>query len=185
MDVADESRTTSAEEGDCASAAHEDPCSPAEKRGLFVVGLYKLLEAAFFIAVGAGALHLIHKNIGDVIMRVVNVLPMDPEGRVVSFLMDRADLINAHDLRRIGGGAFIYAATRMVEGTGLLLRRTWAEYFTVILTGVGLPVEIYELIKRVNWFKVGALLANAAILVYLIWVLKRGRRSHHGGTGRA
>lgn len=178
MAVADEPRSMSDPERECGPAPAEDPCSPAEKRGLLLVGLYKLFEAAFFIAIGAGALHLVHKNLGDLIMRVVNVLPMDPEGRAVGFLMDKADLISAHDLRRIGGGAFIYAATRIVEGTGLLMRKTWAEYFTVILTTLGLPVEIYQLIRRANWFKVGALVANLAILLYLILVLKRGRRSH-------
>ena len=157
------------------AAPNEIPCSDAEKRGLLLVGLLKLAEAVFFIAIGAGALHLIHRNIGDLVMHLVDVLPIDPEGRVVSLLMDKADLIDAHDLRRIGAGAFIYACTRMVEGTGLIMHKTWAEYFTVILTTLGLPVEIFELLHRFTWLKVAALLANLLILAYLLWILKRHR----------
>lgn len=147
--------------------------SPAERRGLFLVGLFKLSKFLFFLAVGAGALHLVHRNLGDLVMRLVDALPIDPEGRVVSIIMDKADLIDAHDLRRIGAGAFTYAVVCLVEGTGLLLRKTWAEYFTVVLTALGLPVEAFEILHRFNWYKVGAFAVNFLILLYLLWVLKK------------
>ncbi len=37
-------------------------------------------------------------------------------------------------LKAIGAGTFFYAALLLTEGIGLLLRRRWAEYFTVIVT---------------------------------------------------
>jgi uncharacterized membrane protein (DUF2068 family) len=177
MAVTEQSRTMQGPEpGDCPPGVNQPECSPAEKRGLLIVGCYKLAEGLFFIGVGAGALHLIHKDVGYLVMRVVNALPVDPEGRLVSILMDKADLIDAHDLRRIGDFAFLYAATRLVEGTGLLMRKAWAEYFTVILTVLGLPVEIFELMRRATWLKAGAFVVNLAILIYLIWVLKQRQR---------
>ncbi len=147
--------------------------STADQRGLFLVGLFKLAKAVFFTSIGAGALHLVHRNLGELVMRLIDSLPIDPEGRVVSIIMDKADLINAHDLRRIGAGAFIYAFLCLVEGTGLLLRKTWAEYFTVVLTSMGLPVESFEIVRHFTWYKVGALATNFLILLYLLWVLKK------------
>ncbi len=147
--------------------------STADHRGLFFVGLFKLSKALFFTSVGAGALHLVHRNIGDFVMRIIDLLPIDPEGRVVSMIMDKADLIDAHDLRRIGAGAFIYATLCLVEGYGLVMRRTWAEYFTVVLTFLGLPVETFEILRRFTWYKVGAFAINLFILLYLLWVLKK------------
>ena len=160
-----------------AADAPEGDCTKAERRGLYLVGLFKLSKAIFFVAVGAGALHLVHRNVGDLVMRLIDALPIDPEGRVVSMVMDKADLINAHDLRRICLGAFIYAALCLVEGTGLLLQKSWAEYFTVILTAMGLPLELWELVHRTTWFKAGALAANLVILFYLLWILKRHQRA--------
>lgn len=157
--------------------ANEPECAESERKGLFLLGLFKLSKAVFFFAVGVGALHLVHQNLGDLIMRVIEVLPIDPEGRIVSVVMDKADLINGHDLRRIGAGAFIYATLCVIEGTGLLLRRTWAEYVTVILTVLGLPLEFFELVRRFTVFRIGALLANLAILAYLLFVLKRRQRA--------
>ena len=175
MAVANDASITSHDGAARVAAPHQEPRTVAERRGLVLVGTYKLLEAAFFVAVGTGALHLIHKDVADLVMRLVNALPVDPEGRLVSFLMDKADLINAHDLRRIGAGSFLYAATRVVEGTGLILRKTWAEYVTVVLTALGLPVEIYELIRKAHWLKVVIFVLNVAILVYLLWLLKTHR----------
>lgn len=147
--------------------------SGADSRGLFLVGIFKLCKAIFFIGVGAGALHLVHRNLGELVMRIIDALPIDPEGRVVSMVMDKADLIDAHDLRRIGAGAFIYAVLCLIEGTGLLLRKGWAEYFTVTLTVLGLPLELFELLHRVTPLKMGALVTNLLILFYLLWVLKK------------
>ena len=149
------------------------PASAGDQRGLFLVGIFKFSKALFFTSIGAGALHLVHRNFGELVVRLIDSLPIDPEGRVVSMIMDKADLIDAHDLRRIGAGAFIYAVLCLIEGTGLLLRKTWAEYFTVILTAMGLPVETFEIVRRFTWFKVGALVVNLFILLYLLWVLKK------------
>ena len=33
-------------------------------RGLLLIGIFKMLKAAFFVCVGFGALHLIRKNLG-------------------------------------------------------------------------------------------------------------------------
>ena len=152
-----------------------EPCpgSSADARGLFLVGLFKLSKAIFFTSIGAGAIHLVHRNLGEMVMHMIDLLPIDPEGRVVSMIMDKADLIDAHDLRRIGAGAFIYATLCLVEGYGLVTRKTWAEYFTVILTAMGLPVESFEILHRFTWYKVGAFAVNLFILLYLLWVLKK------------
>lgn len=152
-----------------ASAAHLQ----ASERGLLYVGIFKLLKAVFFIAIGLGALHLVHRNLGELVTRLVDSLPIDPEGRIVSMVMDKADLINGHDLRRIGTGAIIYAVLCVIEGSGLILRKGWAEYFTLILTTLGLPLELFELARHATWFRGGALAVNLLILLYLGYVLKQ------------
>lgn len=142
-------------------------------RGLLLVGLFKLSKAIFFTAVGAGALHLVNKNIGDLMSHVVDALRLDPENRFVSIVMDKAGLVNSHQLRRAGVLSILYAAVCVVEGTGLVLQKGWAEYFTVILTALGLPWESYELWEKFSPYKVGLLVINLVVLLYLVWVLKK------------
>jgi uncharacterized membrane protein (DUF2068 family) len=65
--------------------------------------------------------------------------------------------------------AIAYALLEGTEGVGLAMRRRWAEYLTVIATGVLIPYEAYEVAHRPTFFKVGALLLNVAVVGYLAY----------------
>lgn len=66
-------------------------------------------------------------------------------------------------------GAIVYALLEGTEGVGLAMRRRWAEYLTVIATGILIPYEAYELIHKITLFRVGALLLNVAVVGYLAY----------------
>ncbi|HYT13741.1 MAG TPA: DUF2127 domain-containing protein [Candidatus Nitrosopolaris sp.] len=66
-------------------------------------------------------------------------------------------------------GAIAYALLEGTEGVGLAMRRRWAEYLTVFATGVLIPYEAYEVVRHITLFKVGALLLNVAVVVYLAY----------------
>lgn len=142
-------------------------------RGLLLIGLFKLSKAVFFFCIGVGTVHLLHKDIGDEVMRLATKLRFDPESRFVALLMDKADLIDAHRLRQISFATFGYSALALTEGCGLLLEKAWAEYLTLTLTVSFLPWELYELARRPDWFRLALLIINLAVLWYLIWVLRR------------
>ena len=38
--------------------------------GLLAIGLFKLVEAVFFLLVGVGAIHFIHRDLGDAALRL-------------------------------------------------------------------------------------------------------------------
>jgi uncharacterized membrane protein (DUF2068 family) len=65
--------------------------------------------------------------------------------------------------------ATAYCIIEGIEAVGLWKERRWAEYLTVVATAGFLPFEVRELVDRVSVFRVGALVVNVAILVYLIW----------------
>ena len=66
-------------------------------------------------------------------------------------------------------GAVGYAILEGTEGVGLAMRRRWAEYLTVIATGVLIPYEAFEVVRHVTLFKIGALLLNLAVVGYLAY----------------
>ncbi len=142
-------------------------------RGLLLIGLFKLGKALLFLFLGIGAIHLLHKDLGDEVMRLATALKFDPESRFVTVLLDKVDLIDAHRLRQISLATFAYSALALTEGVGLLLEKVWAEYLTLFLTISFLPWELYELAKRPSWFRLSLLLINLAVLGYLVWLLRR------------
>lgn len=142
-------------------------------RGLLMIGLFKLGKAIFFFLLGFGAIHLLHKDLGDEVMRLATALKFDPESRFVTLLLDKVDLIDAHRLRQISLATFAYSALALTEGIGLMLEKVWAEYLTLMLTISFLPWELFELARHPNWFRLSLLLINLAVLGYLIWLLRR------------
>jgi uncharacterized membrane protein (DUF2068 family) len=137
-------------------------------RWLELIAVYKLLQAALLVSVGVGALKLLHKDAADVLTNIAQGLRMNPEGRLVGFLLDKASLLNDHRLRQISLFLFGYAALGVLEGVGLMLEKVWAEYFTSIITASFLPLEIFELMHRVTWFRIALLVLNLAVLAYLV-----------------
>jgi uncharacterized membrane protein (DUF2068 family) len=140
---------------------------------LLLIGLFKLLKGVALLAVGIGALRFLHRDLAQSIEHWVNILRVDPENRHVHALLSRAFRVTPHQLKALSAGTFIYAALFLTEGTGLILRRRWAEYLTIITTGGLLPLEVYEIAKHVTPVKIVVLIVNIAIVVYLVVRVRR------------
>lgn len=145
---------------------------PDRGRWLLAIGVLKLLKAALFLAMGFGVIKLLHKDIADVLLHLTMALRFDPESHAVNLLLDRAATLDPHRLKEISFGLFLYAGLDIVEGTGLVLRKGWAEYFTLILTCSFLPWELYEILRHVTGFKLVLFLLNFIVAVYLAVVVK-------------
>jgi uncharacterized membrane protein (DUF2068 family) len=144
---------------------------------LLLIALFKFAQALLFVAIGVGALRLLHRDIADVFYGLADRLHFNPEWRVVDFLLDKASLINDPLLRRIGLAAFCYAGLGTAEGIGLYLERVWGEFLTIFITASFLPWEIFEIIRRITWPRVGLLTINILVFIYLLKLLmERGRQ---------
>jgi uncharacterized membrane protein (DUF2068 family) len=64
--------------------------------------------------------------------------------------------------------AFGYAVLIGSEGVALYLRKPWARWFTIGATSSLLPVELFEIVREVHPVRVIVLLANVAIVAYLV-----------------
>lgn len=135
---------------------------------LILIAAFKILQALLFAAIGVGAFKLLHKDLGDLLGRLVEALQVNPESRVVNFLYEKANLVTDQLLRRITTATFIYAALDLTEGIGLYLEKPWAEWLTLLVTASFLPWEILEVAHGPNWFSIGLLVVNVLVLGYLI-----------------
>lgn len=89
---------------------------------------------------------------------------------VITLLFRLAAYIgNFNHITIIAVAGMLYAALEATEGVGLAMRRRWAEYLTVIATGILIPYEAYEVVRHPTFFKVGALLLNLAVVGYLVY----------------
>ncbi len=140
---------------------------------LLAIAIFKLFKGVLLLLVGIGALRLLHRDVGEVVSHWVDVLGVDPDNRYIHRLLSRAFAVSPKQLKEASVGTFVYAGLLLTEGTGLFLRKRWAEYFTIITTAGLIPLEVYEIHRHLTATKSVVLLINVAIVIYLIARVRR------------
>jgi len=135
---------------------------------LFLIGAFKLFKALLLIAVAIGAIHFLHRDIGNAVVHWTQVLGVDPDNRYVHRLLVRVFRVTPKQLKELSLGTFLYASLFATEGIGLLWRKRWAEYFTIITTSTLIPLEIYELSRHFTVTRVVVTVVNVLIVWYLV-----------------
>jgi uncharacterized membrane protein (DUF2068 family) len=137
-------------------------------RFIMAIGAFKLLQALLFVLLGIGAIRLLHKDLVHVVEHFILALRfINPEGRLVNLVLERVAMFDPRRLKEISAAIFVIAALDVIEGTGLVLEKAWAEFVTLILTASFLPWELWELVRRMTWIKFGLVVINLAVVIYL------------------
>jgi len=149
----------------------------ATPRGLRFIAAFKLFKGLVLFAVGIGAVKLLHKDMAFEFERWADIFRVDPNNLYLHRLLEKFSILDDQKLRELSVGTFFYSALLLTEGTGLLLGKRWAKFFTIIATSSFVPLEVYELTKRVSAAKLVVLLLNIVVVVYLVIELGRNRRN--------
>lgn len=126
---------------------------------------------------GVGAVKLLHKDLAFEVERWANIFRVDPNNRYIYRLLEKVLTLDVRKLKELSVGTFFYSALLLTEGTGLLLGKRWAEYFTIIATASFIPLEVYEITRRVSSPRIIVLLLNVAVVVYLVIEVRRNRKN--------
>ncbi|MDB5323188.1 MAG: hypothetical protein JWN40_4819 [Phycisphaerales bacterium] len=143
---------------------------------LTAIAIFKLIKATLLVVVAVGAQRLLHSDIQATIIHWARAVRVDPDDYILQAILTRVARVNPQQIKAISLGLFLYAGLFATEGVGLLLKKRWAEYLTVISTALLLPLEIMEVVRHPHVGRVVVLIANALIVVYLIVQLRRTRR---------
>ncbi len=146
-------------------------------RGLRFIAAFKLFKGLVLLAAGVGAVKLLHKDLAFEFERWADIFRVDPNNHYIHHLLERLSILDDRKLRELSVGTFFYSALLLTEGTGLLLGKRWAEFFTIIATSSFIPLEVYELTKRVSWARLVVLLLNIVVVAYLMIELRRNRKN--------
>lgn len=137
-----------------------------------VIIVERIVKAVVLVALGAGLLIAGRKGWLDVWASYAQDQLNLSVGRniILQLLLRAAVFVGAFNhITLLAISAIAYAVLEGTEGIGLAMRRRWAEYLTVIATGILIPYEAYEVVLRPTLFKVGALLLNLAVVGYLAY----------------
>jgi len=152
--------------------------------GMQLIGGFKVACALLFLAVGVGLFRLLRRDVAEGLEHGISLLRLDPQNETLHAAIGWVSNIDHRKLKAIGFGSFFYAALYLVEGIGLLARRRWAGYLTVVATGSLILIEGYEIYVKPTPIRVAVLVVNVAIVAYLVWNLRReGRDRGAAGAG--
>ena len=145
---------------------------------LRVIAVDRAVHTVAFAAVAVAAF-VIDRNIGSVHSWAQSMLDSFDNAQqgsggasahgLFAALLTRLANLQTHSLAVIAVFAVVYSVVSAFEAVGLWLERRWAEYFTALATAGFLPLEIHELINRVTFVRVFALVVNLLILGYLVY----------------
>jgi len=153
---------------------------PAKKRShshgggaLLAIAVFKFVKGAVLLALALGALSFLHKDVASEVEHWIDQLRIDPDNQFIGALLSKLQLVHSKELKELSALGAGYAALFLTEGTGLLFRKRWAEWLTIVATSSLMPIEVYELFKKFTAVRLVALLINAVVVLYLIYVVRQ------------
>ena len=142
-------------------------------RALLVIAVFKFVKGAVLLALAFGALSLLHKDVALEVEHWLDQLRIDPDNEFIGALLSKLQLVHTKELKEISALGAGYAALFLIEGTGLLFRKRWAEWLTIVATSSLMPLEVYELIKEFTVVRLLVVLVNAAVVLFLIYRVRQ------------
>jgi uncharacterized membrane protein (DUF2068 family) len=152
-------------------------------RVIAVIAVFKLIKAALLITLGIAGLAAVPSELAHHVRHIANWLGVSPGRHMLAHFLGKLRSLDDHMARMLAVASLCYAAVFLVEGIGLLCRRRWAEWLTVVVTASFIPIEIYEGVEHFGAGKIVALVLNVAILGYLLWRRVTESRSINGRLG--
>ena len=156
-----------------ATAPLETPFEP-----LRWIGAYKIFKAVLALIAGLMVLRLMHRDLPAVAVRWMHRLHIEAHSEVGKLILHRVVMIKARSLGWLAIGLFAYVPLAVAEGWGLIFRKIWAEWLTVVTTAALIPVEIREVITRFTWPRLTLFVLNVTVVIYLLIRLRRDRHRH-------
>ncbi len=159
--------------------------TPAQKPPLgflAVIAVYKLLKAIASIAGAIFILRIRHSNLEDLAWRLLEKIGANSEKWLAVHVLDFIARLNPVKLLTVALIMLGYSIIYTLEGVGLFMEKTWAEWLTVIQTGLLMPWELYEIARKPTLAHFGLFIANLVVVLYLIWRLKRDAERKHRRT---
>ena len=147
------------------------------------VALFEAAKGTLVLLTGFGALSLIHHDAQRIAEQLVGHLHLNPAKHYPRIFIDTAANLTDVRLWRLATLAAMYGLIRFVEAYGLWLGRRWAEWFAAVSGGIYIPFEIYELLQRVTWLAIGALVVNVLIVGLMIHTLLRVQSADRSSEG--
>jgi uncharacterized membrane protein (DUF2068 family) len=134
-----------------------------------LIGVFKLVKSAALLTIGVAALASAPQRLATHVEVALGWMGGLAARETLQRAVAKLWSLGPAAEKRLAVLVLAYALVFLVEGLGLVARRRWAEWLTVVVTASFIPIEIVELAKAPTASKAVALAVNVVILGYLTW----------------
>ncbi len=134
--------------------------------GLIAIVLYKSFVASLLTVTSIALLFALKNH--QVLENFAESYLLESQVKIVEFLLDKVLIIKPQTLLFSGLATGLYAILTALEAVGLWYEKAWATILVLLVVGISIPPEIYELVQGVTVLKLAVFIANLAVLWYLL-----------------
>ncbi len=143
--------------------------------GIKSFAVFEAAKGLLVLAVGAGLLALVHRNLQQEAADIVKFFHLNPARHYPEIFLKTISHLDSSHLWFLSISALLYAVVRLAEAYGLWFDQAWAVWFAIASDAIFLPVELFELINRVTVPRLLILLFNVLLLIYLFHHMRQAR----------
>jgi uncharacterized membrane protein (DUF2068 family) len=133
--------------------------------GLLAIVFYKAFVASL-LTVTSIAIFLTLRNF-EGLQDFAESYGLEGKSRIITWLLEKVLNVDPKTLKFSAIGTVIYAGLTAVEAVGLWFEKRWAHILVLVLVGISIPAEIYELIQGMSLLKLIVFVVNIAVFGYL------------------
>ncbi len=134
--------------------------------GLIAIVIYKTFVAALLTVTSIALLFALKNH--QFLAKFSDSYLLESKLKMIEFLLDKILMLKPKTLLFSGLAAGLYATLTAVEAVGLWYEKGWATILVLVLVGISIPPEIFELVQGVTILKLGVFIANIAVFWYLL-----------------
>jgi uncharacterized membrane protein (DUF2068 family) len=149
---------------------------PIAHKALRPIALLEAFKGVLVLIAGFGLLGFLGRDNEVYAEQIIRHLHLNPASHYPQIFIAAMARTDDSRLMFFASMAALYSAVRFVEAYGLWNERRWGEWLAALSGGVYLPIEVYELLRRVTWLRISALVINLLIVGYMVWLLTEVRR---------
>jgi uncharacterized membrane protein (DUF2068 family) len=142
------------------------------------VALFEALKGALALLAAGGLFYFIPRDLRHIALELVGRLHLNAGKSYPDVFLRIVEDATNPQLWLIACLVLAYAAVRFTEAYGLWFERAWGEWVAAVSGAIYVPLELYELSRRVTWVRVSALLLNVAIVGLMAFALWKRRNRH-------
>ncbi|MEO8278677.1 MAG: DUF2127 domain-containing protein [Ideonella sp.] len=142
-----------------------------------LIAFFEAFKGAFVLLAGLGVLTLLHKDLHDLAVSLVEHSHLNPASHYPQIFIDAASNAQNSKLVWLAAGAVCYSSVRLVEAYGLFYERAWAELLAAASGAIYVPLELFRLMRHPTWLSAVLLLVNIAVVAIMVHALLLRRRA--------